>query len=265
MTDHEAARLRVTFGEDAELYDRCRPGYPPGLFEDLKAMAGIEPGLRVLEIGCGTGQATVPLARLGCDITAVELSTNLAAFAERKLAEFDRGQVVVAPFEDWPLPTDPFDLVLAATSFHWIDPEVRVAKSADAARVGGAVAVISTQHVAGGTDPFFVDSQQCYERFDPSTPPGFRLPTADEVPRDSTEFDCSRRFGPVEFKRYEWNQRYTTKDYLDLLCTYSGHRALPDDAREGLLGCIADLIDREYEGRITKRYLTQLAVAHRQQ
>lgn len=212
MTDHEATRLRATFGEDAELYDRCRPGYPPELFEDLKAVVGIDPSHRVLEIGCGTGQATVPLARLGCNITAVELSTNLAALAARKLAEFDRAQVVVAPFEDWPLPGEPFDLVLAATAFHWIDPEVRVAKAADALRVGGAVAVISTHHVAGGTEPFFIDSQRCYERFDPNTPPGLTLPAAQEVPQDSTEFDRSGRFGPVEFRRYEWEQAYPTND-----------------------------------------------------
>src|SRR4051794_25948283 len=59
--------------------------------------------------------------------------------------------VLTSTFEDWPLPTDPFDLVIAATSFHWVDPPVRVTKSADALRLGGALATITTRHVAGGS------------------------------------------------------------------------------------------------------------------
>jgi SAM-dependent methyltransferase len=158
----------------------------------------------VLEIGPGTGQATVPLAERGCRIVAVELGAGLAAVARRKLARYPRVEVVVAAFEDWPLPPDPFDLVLAATAFHWIDPAVRVAKAADALRPGGALAVISTHHVAGGDHGFFADVQACYRRWDPETTPGFRLPTAAEVPMRGDELDRSGRFGPVAFRRHQW-------------------------------------------------------------
>lgn len=54
------ARLARTFDEDAELYDRARPGYPPALYDDLAELAGARSGSRVLKVGCGTGQATVP-------------------------------------------------------------------------------------------------------------------------------------------------------------------------------------------------------------
>jgi SAM-dependent methyltransferase len=238
VTDVDRLRLRATFTEDADRYDRCRPGYPARLFDDLAALVPIRPGCRVLEIGCGTGQATLPLARLGCAITAVELGAELAAVARRKLAGFDGVRVVVGAFEGWSLPPRPFDLVLAATSFHWLDPAVRMTKAADALAPGGALAVISTRHVAGGTEAFFVDVQRCYERFDPATPPGLRLPTADDVPCDSSEFERSGRFGAVEFRRYEWNHDYTAAEYLDLLSTYSGHGALPAAQRRGLLGCV---------------------------
>jgi hypothetical protein len=56
---------------------------------------------------------------------------------------------------------------------------------------------------------------------------------------------------------------YTTSEYCDLLSSYSGHRALASDAREGLLGCIGDLIDARFGGRIAKRYMTELTVAAR--
>ncbi|MFD8220489.1 class I SAM-dependent methyltransferase [Streptomyces sp. NPDC059697] len=256
-------RLSRTFDEDAELYDRARPGYPPELFDDLAEMAGTSPGCRVLEVGAGTGKATLPLAERGCRITAVELGADMAAVARRNLAGFGAVEVVTADFETWPLPKEPFDTVVSATAFHWIDPAVRMVKAADALRPGGALAVVATQHVAGGSEEFFVEVQDCYERFDPATPAGLRPPAAQDVDTSDHADEVARsgRFGPVVFRRYEWHLTYATAEYLEVLRTYSGHRALPPQAREGLLECIAGLIDGRYGGRVTKRYLTELRVS----
>lgn len=243
MTDRE--RLRTTFGEDAARYHRARPTYPPQLFERLH-------GPRVLEIGPGTGQATLPLTSLG-DVTAVELSPLLAEVARVHAPAAD---VVVADFDVWPLPAEPFDLVVSATAFHWLDPATRMARCAAALRPGGSLAVISTHHVAGGTERFFADVQECYERWDPSTPPGWRQSPASEIP---CEFDESAFFSEPEFHRYEWEQAYDTEAYVDLLSTYSNHVVLPD--RDRLLADIRQLIDTRYEGRVVKRYMTQLALA----
>lgn len=263
MTETDHSRLRATFDEDAELYDRVRPGYPYQMFDDLERLAGIGPGCRVLEIGPGTGIATLPLAERGCRITAVELGANMAAVAARKLAAYPGVDMTVAAFEEWPLPPEPFDLVLAATAYHWLDPAARTAKVARALRPGGALAVVETHHIAGGDERFFADAQDCYERFDPATtPPGLRLQAAAEIPR-AADTDASAGFRPAVFRRYEWEQAYATRAYLDLLMSYSGHRALPEPARRNLLDCIAALIDGRYGGRITKRYLTQLWVAGR--
>ncbi|MFD4023912.1 class I SAM-dependent methyltransferase [Streptomyces sp. NPDC058576] len=259
------ALLRRTFDEDAELYDRARPGYPPELYDDLTDLAGAGPGSRVLEIGCGTGQATVPLAGLGCRVTAVEAGPHMSAIARRNLAGCPAAEVVTAEFESWPLPAEPFDVVLAATAFHWIDPAVRVPRAADALRPGGALAVVRSQHVMGGTEEFFVEVQRCYERFDPATPPGMRPPAADDVDNTDHAEEVARsgRFGRTVFRRYERDLTYTTAEYLDVLRTYSGHRALPEAARSGLLACVAGLIDGRYGGRVSKRYLIELGVSHR--
>ena len=105
--------------------------------------------------------------------------------------------------------------------------------------------------------------QDCYERWDPATPAGLRLPRADDIPSTSEELDRSGRFGAAAVRRYEWEASYSTAEYHDLLRTYSGHIALEPAAREGLLDCIGELIDSRYGGRITKRYLTELRVAER--
>lgn len=65
MSDRDREQSRATFTEDAKRYHRARPAYPEALFEDLAATAALPPAPRVLEIGCGTGQATVPMATRG--------------------------------------------------------------------------------------------------------------------------------------------------------------------------------------------------------
>jgi SAM-dependent methyltransferase len=258
-----AVTLRETFDEAPELYDRVRPGYPEELFEDLARLADLQAGSRILELGCGTGQATVSLARRGYEVVAIELGAGLAEVARRNLARFPAVRVVRAAFETWPLPVEPFDAVVAATSFHWIDPAVRIAKSADALRADGALALVSTHHVAGGDERFFADAQRCYERWDPSTPPGLRFPAAADVPVGSEELDASERFAPTVFRRYERELTYSAPEYRDLLLSYSNHRAMQPGAQQRLLNCIVALIEERYGGTIAKRYMNQLLIARR--
>lgn len=197
-------------------------------------------------------------------MVAVELGAGLAEVVRRNLGSFACVEVINDSFEDWALPPTPFDVVVAATSFHWLDPAVRVAKTADALRPGGALAVIATHHVAGGTEQFFADVHRCYERWMPGTQTGLRLPVAADVPeQDRAGLETSGRFARVVTRRYERDLTYTTREYLDLLLSYSGHRALAPEARDGLLRCVGDLIETRFNGRIAKRYMTELTVAYR--
>src|SRR5215217_71593 len=80
------SRLRATFNEDAALYDQVRPGYPAAMLDDIVELSGIPAGGRILEIGPGTGQVTLPWARRGYRIDAIELGAAMAAVARQKLA-----------------------------------------------------------------------------------------------------------------------------------------------------------------------------------
>jgi SAM-dependent methyltransferase len=255
--------LRDTFDTAAELYDRARPGYPPTLFDDLVALSGIPAGGRVLEIGPGTGQATIPIAERGFRIVAVESGPELATVARRNLASFGAVEVQVGRFEEWALPAEPFDLVMAATAFHWIDPNVRLRKAAGALRTGGSLAVIATHHVAGGDEAFFEGVQRCYERFMPGTEPGLRLSEPETFADDSWGVDGSELFDAPVFRRYSSEIPYTTQSYLDVLGTYSGHIGLDAANRESLLGCISGLIEGRFGGRVRKAYLWTLMVARK--
>lgn len=263
MSDETAfLRRRAGFDGVAERYDAVRPRYPDAVVDDLVALAGLGPGGRVLEIGCGPGEMTVALAARDLDVTAVELGPALAAVARRNLAPHPRTRVVVGAFEEYAVP-EPVDAVVAAVSFHWVRPEVRMARSAAALRPGGSLAVVEIRHVAGGTDAFFAAMQDCYLRFFPGTQPGFRLPAADEVPPAYPELDASPPFDLVRRHRHTWEVTYSAARYCALLSTYSNHIDLPDDRREGLLHCLASLMNTRFGGEVTKRYLAELVVARR--
>lgn len=133
--------LRTTFDGDALLYDEVRPGYPEALFDDVVSLSGIPSGGRILEIGCGTGQATVPLARRGYRILCVELGDNLVAVARRNLKDYPLVEIRTGDFEEWPLEAGTFDLAVSATAFHWLDPPVAYRKVANALTPGGALAL----------------------------------------------------------------------------------------------------------------------------
>ena len=257
-----ADELRRIFGEDPSLYDRARPGYPGALFAGLAELADIGPASRVAEIGPGTGQATAALLARGAHVVAVELASSLAGALERKL-DGAWLEVVVSAFEDWRLPPNPFDTVASFTSWHWLDPATRTPKVATALRPGGALVTVATIHVLGGTDEFFVDVQHCYDTWTAFPTGAWRRRYAADVPAGIDEVDSSELFWPAVRRRYQQDITYSASEYLDVLATYSDHRALATKNLRGLLASIGDLIDRSYAGTITKRYLYELRVAQR--
>jgi SAM-dependent methyltransferase len=166
--------LRAGFDRAAEDYQRTRPICPRQLFDDLIQLTGLEAGGRVMEIGCGTGQATVPLAERGLTVTAVELGAELAAIARRRLTGFPAAEVVTCSFEDWPPPGAAFDAVVAVNSLHWIDPELRYSKPYGLLRSGGTMAVAGCLWAqAADAERFWTDVQEDYRavEFDGSPPP----------------------------------------------------------------------------------------------
>jgi SAM-dependent methyltransferase len=253
-------KLRQTFGQDPGLYDRTRPGYPTALFTDLAGLAEIGPASRVAEIGPGTGQATTALLDGGAHVVAVEMASSLAGVLQCKLGRASL-EVVVSAFEDWQLPSDPFDTVAFFSSWHWLDPATRTPKTAAALRPGGALVTVTTDHVLGGTEEFFADVQRCYDKWTPSTKATPRA--AADVASAVDEVDASEMFWPAVRRRYQQDITYSASDYVDVLATYSDHRTLTRENQQGLFANISELINRTYGGTITKRYLHELRVARR--
>lgn len=254
-------RLRAVFEDVPELYDRVRPSYPALVFDDLIELARLPHGARLLEIGPGTGQATIVLAERDYEVVCVELGERLAALARRNLARFRNVEVVNTDFETWEPDMDRFDAILAFSAFHWIDPVVRYEKSAYLLREEGALAVVGTKHVlpAGG-DPFWLEVQEDYAAVGEAGPPP---PQPSEVNDISEEIDASGRFGPVAVRRHVWEVAYSADEYIEVLETYSGHRAMSAERREALYGRIRRRIEARPDRAVLKTYLGILHVARR--
>ena len=260
MSPADPMLLRRTFDAVAGRYDRVRPTYDAEIFDDLAALAGLERGSRILEIGCGSGQATVALAERGYDVTALDLGAELAAIARRKLGGHPNARVVVGAFEEWALPSERFDAVVSATAFHWVDPAIRVAKSAMALRPGGCVAIIETRRFPLGDEAFLAALWECHAAWEPDAQPP-RGPTADERAESQSEIEASGLFGPVVWRRYDAEHRLSREDYLELIMTFSNVLALEPARQSGLLRCIGELLDRQPDGGIGELIFNFLVVA----
>jgi SAM-dependent methyltransferase len=251
-------RRKESFDAAASDYALYRSGYPDEVVDDVLTASRLHAGSRVLEIGCGTGQLSVPLAQHGAELVAVELGPKLAAIARRSLAGFPTARVEVSGFEEWPLPADPFDMVVSASALHWIDPSVRYAKPARALKPGGVLVVVHAHHVKGGTPGFFGDTQRFYQRWGLSDDPSFEPPAPDDVPVIYPELDERSEFGRVQRHRFEIPRRHTTVSYVGWLKTDSLILSLDPQARQGFLNDIEELIDTKYDGRVSRNFVYEV-------
>jgi SAM-dependent methyltransferase len=253
--------LRAGFDRAAEDYQRTRPVCPPRLFDDLIDRAGLRAGDRVVEIGCGTGQATVPLARRGLAVTAVELGAELAAVARRRLAGFPAAEVVTCAFEDWRPSGAPADAVVAVNSLHWIDARHRYAKPHELLRPGGAMAVAGCRWARPvDAERFWTDVQEDYRAVgfggDPPPPPERIGPW--HFPPEAKSL-----FTEVASLRYPFQRLYSAEDYLANLATQSGTDALGEVGRAEFLARVGRRLESLGRPRLTATFVAYLTVGRR--
>jgi SAM-dependent methyltransferase len=258
-------QLRTSFDSAADLYQRARPEYPEALYDALIVTAGLDAGSRLLEIGCATGKATLPLARRGFRLTCVELGSALASVARRNLADFPDVTVLESAFETFDAPTaDRFDLVFAVTAWHWLDPAIRYQRAWELLVPGGNLAFWSATHVfPEDGDPFFAELQEVYEEIGEGLPGGAAYPQPGELPDARDEIERSGLFDVVVVRHFNWEVGYDAESYLGLLDTFSGHIRMKPWQRDRLYSEIRRRLGSRVDGSLRRNWGAVLHVARR--
>ncbi|HEX5118426.1 MAG TPA: class I SAM-dependent methyltransferase [Pseudonocardiaceae bacterium] len=258
MAGSDGRDLGRVFNDVPELYDRVRPGYPDELFADLAAVTGMDENSSVLEVGCGTGQATRSLAALGCSVTAVEPGADMAALARRRVPGDVR--IETSTFEDWDDRGRRFGVLVAASSWHWVDPSTGWRRAHDVLSPGGWLALLSHVVVRTPGEPeVYAETADLHERFSPGNPGWGNPPLEDEV-RATDQGWGPALFGPATVRWYPSVQWFTGEGFADLLRSTSLYRKLDRDVREPLLDAIAERIRTHLGDRAARRYLSVLRV-----
>ncbi|SHO52530.1 class I SAM-dependent methyltransferase [Anaerocolumna xylanovorans] len=221
--------LRFTFNEDVLNYDRMRPTYVKELYEDIIQFSNLDSKKNALEIGIGTGQATLPFLSTGCKLTAVELGEDMAEFTKEKFAKFHNFDVIHSDFENVNLKNDNYDLIYSATAFHWIPQEVGYSKVLNFLKSGGVMALF-WNHPSRTENELDFAMQEVYNKYRSiynSTVHKFSEEKCLEIAETIRKYG----FVDVEYKLYHQTRFFDAPQYMSLLNTYSDHRARQEETR----------------------------------
>ena len=212
------------FNRYAQTYDRYRPGYPTAMYEEIRRYMGHCDGIKSLEIGMGTGQATGPFLEEGFWVTALEPGKDLAAVARKKFAAYPRLEIRENGFLEADLPEGSFGLLYAGTAFHWIDPERGYQRAYALLRPGGVIALFwNNPFLHREDDPLHNAIQAVYEQYYPVDPGRLVL---QEQTLERREMLICQGFQEVETHLYDGERTFGVEEYLGLLSTYSDHGEL---------------------------------------
>lgn len=235
--------LRYKFDEDVDNYDKWRPKYTTALFNEIICRSSLGRGKEALEIGIGTGQATLPILLSGCKVTAIDIGERLVEYSRRKFERWSSFNVINIGFEDYEKKCNTYDLIYSATAFHWIKEDIGFNKIYRLLKPGGSVALFWNHPFVNREDePLHSEIQRQY----------FRIHHHKISPVEFNESKCNRYkkllndygFINISSTIYRDIRRLNADEYVSLLNTYSDHRAIGKRKKKILESEIARLINK---------------------
>lgn len=248
------------YGNVTQAYDRTRPRYPVRLLEKMMEITGLQPKNKVLEIGAGPGIATIELAKLGLEVVALEPNLSACELARAKCDEYSQVKLVNTTFEAWDLQEQKFDAIVATTSFHWIEPEVRIQKTASALkRVGYLVLLWNTPPQP--SDRILESLKSIYQIYTPKlTPPESIQNHQQSIGKFAAEMMDSGYYQDVISESLISQVTYSIDDYLTLLTTLSPYIGLSEELRKDLLAALKTKLQQNYGDKLQLSYLSMMQI-----
>lgn len=245
---------RLTFDADSAGYTLGRPAYPAKVFDLLEGYGTLFRGCRVLEVGPGTGQATTELLARGARVEAVELGPHLAQALRERVPD-PHLQITVGDVTQLPLPLHGYDLVVAATVLHWLEPWVVLPRLHRTLRLGGTLALWWTVFADPAvTSPFQRRLDELLERHGrerSGTPAPLR------VDERVSELAGAGLFDEVRVDVLPWSREATAEQVRALFATFPSTREDP-----ALLDDVAAAVELE-GGTVEQHFVTVLYTANR--
>jgi len=248
-------KLKETFRKVPELYNSVRLTYPTRLFSEIKKYQPLVRSSALLEIGIGTGKATEPFAKLGCPITAIDLSPELIVIAKKNLKKYKKIKYIAKPFEAVTLPKNKFDFAYAGQTFHWINLQKGFKKIHDSLKQGGSLAFFWNLHdpkkpgVGRDTKNIF----KKYRMFRQA-----RMSNAGVI----NHAKKSKYFTDVTYIEIPWIAIYTKQQRINLLNTYSAVITLSPARKERFFNDIQKSLDK-YSSPLHIPITTKLIMARK--
>ena len=244
---------RTHFDESVLNYDKVRPEYSEKLFADVINFTGAG-NKKALEIGAGTGKATTPFLDAGYDVTAVELGENMAEFLREKFKKYKNFNVIVSAFEDVISEENSYDLIYAASAFHWLNAEISCPKVFRLLKSGGIFALMRYNFLATHNEALDDEIHKVYEKYYfsyyTSKPTMVRYRRSHDEFKEPAEifknygFEDMKNYGfrDVSLNFYDITWKFDADEYIALLETFSDHRHLPEENRTALYAGIKEKI-----------------------
>ena len=237
-----------SFGGVASLYERFRPG-PQVAAVDWFVPSRVN---RIVDLGAGTGALTRLLIGRADEVAAIEPDDRMRIVLEHQVPTV---RTLAGRGESIPLPDGCADVVLASSSWHWMDPIPTLHEVGRILVPGGTVGVVWS-----GPDPegsFMVQARALLAQQSRGSTSGVTGPVegafSDLVtggaPRPTFEFEVPAGvpFEQPEHKTFRWDMALNADELIGLLSTFSWIITMPDDQRERVLAESRRLL-REFLG-----------------
>ena len=262
---------RTHFDEIVANYDKTRPEYPAALFSDIFSYAHTSNSKKALEIGAGTGKATQSFLSAGYDVTAVEIGTNMAEFLQKRFEQSPNFKVINDSFEKAVLENETYDVIYAASAFHWVDASIGCPKALNLLKNEGTLALLRYNAVPADGESLYEEIQAVYEKY-------FHKPYTRPTPKTKEEyintseifrgFRCKELaeygFVDVTMNYYDVTRSFGADDYISLLDTMADHRSLAEANKAALYAGIKEAI-LSHGGEISVDYIFQLYMGRKRE
>ncbi|MGB3650049.1 MAG: class I SAM-dependent methyltransferase [Rivularia sp. (in: cyanobacteria)] len=256
QNDYSLEQRKNWYSKVADAYNRTRPRYPQPLINRTVELAKLREHTDILEIGCGPGTATTEFAKLGFSMTCLEPSQESCNLARENCAGFPNVEIINTTFEEWELPIDKFNTVLAATSFHWVSPEVGYPKLEKALKDNSSLILLWNKEPQPSYEVYQI-LDEVYQKQVPSLSRYETRATQERILRELGENVVkSGLFKDLVYEQMECDRAYSIDDYLTLLSTLSPYIALDFMQRDDLFNELRDALRKHLGDTIETSYLS---------